>query len=99
MASDSYLSGRSIAVTRAETQLGEARRLFEAAGATVVHLGVHRQGFDDDVMRALALEVGDEADSAGVFLLRRVPESLGLGPAKRGFVRDGHGSWSLGVWD
>jgi hypothetical protein len=38
MASDSYLSGRSIAVTRAETQLGEARRLFEAAGATVVDL-------------------------------------------------------------
>lgn len=38
MASDSYLSGRTIAVTRAETQLGEARRLFEAAGATVVDL-------------------------------------------------------------
>ena len=32
------LNGRTIAVTRAETQLGEARRLFEAAGATVVDL-------------------------------------------------------------
>ena len=32
------LSGRRIAVTRAETQLGEARRLFEQAGAEVVDL-------------------------------------------------------------
>lgn len=32
------LSGHCIAVTRAETQLGEARRLFEQAGAEVVDL-------------------------------------------------------------
>ena len=32
------LAGRHIAVTRAETQLGAARRLFEAAGAEVVDL-------------------------------------------------------------
>ncbi len=32
------LSGRCIAVTRAEAQLGEARRLFEQAGAEVVDL-------------------------------------------------------------
>ena len=32
------LSGRCIAVTRAETQLGEARQLFEQAGAEVVDL-------------------------------------------------------------
>ena len=32
------LQGRSIAVTRAEQQLGEARRLFEQAGATVLDL-------------------------------------------------------------
>ena len=32
------LSGRRVAVTRAETQLGEARRLFEQAGAEVVDL-------------------------------------------------------------
>ncbi|MEB3351721.1 MAG: uroporphyrinogen-III synthase [Cyanobacteriota bacterium] len=32
------LAGRRIAVTRAETQLGEAKRLFEAAGAEVVDL-------------------------------------------------------------
>ena len=33
---DSPLQGRLIAVTRAEQQLGEARRLFEQAGATVL---------------------------------------------------------------
>ncbi len=32
------LSGRTVAVTRAETQLGEARRLFERAGASVIDL-------------------------------------------------------------
>lgn len=32
------LQGRRIGVTRAEQQLGEARRLFEAAGATVIDL-------------------------------------------------------------
>jgi len=32
------LQGRSIAVTRAESQLGAARQLFEAAGATVLDL-------------------------------------------------------------
>ncbi|TVS02215.1 MAG: uroporphyrinogen-III synthase [Cyanobium sp. PLM2.Bin73] len=32
------LAGRRVAVTRAETQLGAARRLFEAAGAEVVDL-------------------------------------------------------------
>lgn len=32
------LAGRRIAVTRAERQLGEARRLFEAAGAEVLDL-------------------------------------------------------------
>ncbi|MCP9775299.1 uroporphyrinogen-III synthase [Cyanobium sp. HWJ4-Hawea] len=32
------LAGRRVAVTRAETQLGEARRLFEAAGAQVLDL-------------------------------------------------------------
>jgi uroporphyrinogen-III synthase len=32
------LQGHTIAVTRAEQQLGEARRLFEAAGATVLDL-------------------------------------------------------------
>ena len=35
---DSPLQGRLIAVTRAEQQLGEARRLFEQAGATVLDL-------------------------------------------------------------
>ena len=34
----SPLAGRTIAVTRAESQLAEARHLFERAGATVVDL-------------------------------------------------------------
>ena len=38
LAPELSLRGRSIGVTRAETQLGEARRLFEAAGASVVDL-------------------------------------------------------------
>jgi len=38
MAASLPLSGRSVAVTRAETQLGEARRLFEQAGASVLDL-------------------------------------------------------------
>ncbi|MEY3767295.1 MAG: hypothetical protein RLZZ11_362, partial [Cyanobacteriota bacterium] len=32
------LQSRTVAVTRAEQQLGEARRLFEQAGATVLDL-------------------------------------------------------------
>lgn len=38
MANPTPLQGRTIAVTRAEQQLGEARRLFEQAGATVLDL-------------------------------------------------------------
>jgi uroporphyrinogen-III synthase len=38
LATEPCLSGCTVAVTRAETQLGEARRLFEAAGAAVVDL-------------------------------------------------------------
>jgi uroporphyrinogen-III synthase len=38
MADDHALSGRVIAITRAEQQLGEARQLFERAGARVVDL-------------------------------------------------------------
>ncbi|MEB3332347.1 MAG: uroporphyrinogen-III synthase [Synechococcaceae cyanobacterium] len=42
------LAGRRIAVTRAETQLGEARRLFERAGATVVEVPALEIGPPDD---------------------------------------------------
>ena len=38
MPNSAPLQGRTIAVTRAEQQLGEARRLFEQAGATVLDL-------------------------------------------------------------
>jgi uroporphyrinogen-III synthase len=42
------LAGRRIGVTRAEQQQGEARRLFEAAGATVVDLPALAIGPPDD---------------------------------------------------
>lgn len=42
------LSGRTIAVTRAETQLGEARRLFERSGARVIDLPALVIGPPDD---------------------------------------------------
>ena len=71
-------------------------RGIRSAGTAVVHLRVHRECLDDDVVRALAFQVGNESDAAGILLVRGVPKSLGLGPAKRGFLRDGHGSWSLG---
>ncbi|MFM7264063.1 MAG: uroporphyrinogen-III synthase, partial [Cyanobium sp.] len=38
MSESPALRGRMVAVTRADQQLGAARRLFEAAGATVVDL-------------------------------------------------------------
>lgn len=38
MAATPSLAGRTVAVTRAETQLGAARRLFEQAGASVIDL-------------------------------------------------------------
>ena len=51
-------------------------REASAAGAAVVHLLVHRQGFGDDVMRAFAFQVGDEADAACVVFVGRVVEPL-----------------------
>ena len=38
MAATPPLTGRTVAVTRAETQLGAARQLFEQAGASVIDL-------------------------------------------------------------
>ena len=51
---------------------------IRAAGTAVVHLLVHRERFHDDVVRALALQMGDETDAAGVFFARRMPKALGL---------------------
>ena len=42
---------------------------IRAAGTAVVHLRVHRERLDDDVVRALAFEVGDESDAAAILLL------------------------------
>ena len=48
MSDSPALRGRTIAITRAEQQLGAARRLFEAAGATVVDLPALVIGPPDD---------------------------------------------------
>ncbi len=61
------------------------------ARAAVVHILVHRQRFQDDVVRPFTLQMGDKADAAGVFLMRRMPEALRFGPAKRGGLRNRHG--------
>jgi hypothetical protein len=56
----------------------------------MIHIRVHREGFLDDVVRALAFEVCDETYTARVFLVGRMPKALGFGPAKWGSLRDGH---------
>ena len=59
------LRGRRIGVTRAESQLGEAQRLFAAAGATVVDLPAlvvtppDSWGPLDDALAELAARPGD----------------------------------------
>ena len=42
---------------------------IRSAGTAVVHLRVHRERLDDDIVRALAFEVGDESDAAAILLL------------------------------
>jgi uroporphyrinogen-III synthase len=48
MPADAPLAGRTVVLTRAETQLGEARRLFEEAGAAVLDLPALAIGPPDD---------------------------------------------------
>jgi uroporphyrinogen-III synthase len=48
MPPDAPLAGRTVVLTRAETQLGEARRLFERAGAAVLDLPALVIGPPDD---------------------------------------------------
>ena len=48
-----------------------------AAGAAVGEVDQDLDAFDDDVVGFLALDVGDEADTAGVVLEARVVETLG----------------------
>jgi hypothetical protein len=50
-----------------------------AAGAAMRQVDQNLDALDDDVVRPLALEVGNEADSAGIVLLARVVEALRWG--------------------
>ena len=50
-----------------------------AAGAAVRQVDQNLDALDDDVVRLLALDVGDEADAAGIVLLARVVQALRWG--------------------
>ncbi len=50
-----------------------------AAGAAVRQVDQNLDALDDDVVRFLALDIGDEADAAGVVFLGRVVQALCLG--------------------
>ena len=47
-----------------------------AAGAAVRQVDENLDALDDDVVRFLALDVGDEADTAGIVFVARVVETL-----------------------
>ena len=47
-----------------------------AAGAAVGQVDQNLNALDDDVVRFLALDVGDEADAAGIVFVARVVEAL-----------------------
>ena len=53
-----------------------ARVRLAAAGAAVVHVAQHFLGIDQNLVAALAFDVGDEADAARIVLVRRVVQAL-----------------------
>ena len=67
-----------------------------ADGTAVLEVGEDLERVGDDLVRLAALEVGDEADAAGVVLMRRVIEALRLGGSKPVVGVDS--LWSLGVF-
>ena len=56
-----------------------ARLRIAAAGAAMRQVDQDLNALQDDVVRLLALDVGDKADAAGVVLVARVVQSLRLG--------------------
>ena len=50
-----------------------------ADGAAMLEIAQHGERVGDDAVRLLALEVGDEADAAGIAFIRGVEETLSLG--------------------
>jgi hypothetical protein len=47
-----------------------------AAGAPVRQVDQNLDAFEDDIVRLLALEIGNEANSAGIVLVARVVKAL-----------------------
>ena len=56
--------------------VAEAR--IGADGAAVLEIAEDAQRVGDDLMRLLALDVGDEADAAGILLQRRIVQAFGF---------------------
>ena len=84
------LAGRTIAVTRAEQQLGEARRLFERAGAEVLDLPAlvigppdHWGPLDDALLELEEFHWLVLSSSNGVEAVEERLERLGSGLARR----------------
>ena len=59
-----------------------------ADGAAVLEIAEDVQRIGDDLMRLLALDVGDEADAAGILLQRGIIEAFGGGTPRVQFAGD-----------
>ncbi len=57
--------------------VAEAR--IGADGAAMLEIAEHAQRVGDDLMRLPALDVGDEADAAGILFQRRIVQAFGFG--------------------
>ena len=77
-----------------------AQRRVRADRAAMVEIDQNLKTLFEDRMRLAVLHVGDEADAAGIMLLRRIVETLGARSqrinaremAPEGFLRGGFGS-------
>ena len=65
-----------------------AKRGIGADRAAMVEIDQNLQALLEDVMRLSVLHVGDEADAAGIVLLRRIVETLGAGSERIDSMRD-----------
>jgi len=75
---------------------------FAAAGAAVQEVDQHLQAALDDGVGARPLDVGDEADAAGIVLVARIVQSGGRGNSPRGVVRrrvGSHGGHVTDIYD
>ena len=67
-----------------------AKTRVGADGAAMLEVAQDRQGIRNDLMRLLALDVGDEADAAGILFERRIEKTFGRRPIR---MLDRFGGW------